>query len=232
MTIAREVIDGIGVLTMDDGRVNAFDLGFFADLDAAFDACAQDAAIVLAGREGMFSAGLNTKVLAGLDTEGLVALLEAFAHTMLRVWLEPRPVVAAVTGHAVAGGTVLAMCADHAVAAQGPYRWGLTETTIGFAMPAWILAIARGNVSAHRLDDLILPGASVDPDEAVAVGYADALAPPSEVLPVALAKARDLAQLPRGTYAATKHRLRGPAAEAARAGLHADLTAAMSTPSA
>jgi enoyl-CoA hydratase len=177
----------------------------------------------------MFSAGLNTKVMAGLDAGGMRELLSAFARTMLRVWLEPRPVVAAVTGHAVAGGTVLAMCADHAVAAEGAFRWGLTETTIGFPMPQWILAIARGNVAPNRLDDLVLPGATVDPAEAVAVGYADALAPPQEVLAAATARARDLAALPRATYAATKRRLRGPAADAALANLAEDLRDAFSS---
>lgn len=230
MSIAREVSDGVAVLTMDDGRVNAFDREFFGALDRHLDACAGDAAIVVAGREGMFSAGLNTKVMAGLDLDGMTELLSAFASTMLRLWLEPRPVVVAATGHAVAGGTILAMCADHAVAADGDYRWGLTETTIGFAMPDWILAIARGNVSASRLDDLVLPGATVGPAEAVAVGFADALAPPPRVLEVAVARARELATLPRGTYAATKCRLRGPAADAVRPGLVEDLRRSLATP--
>lgn len=229
--ITREVEDGVAVLTMDDGRVNAFDLDLFAELGQAFDASASDAAIVIAGREGMFSAGLNTKVMAGLDVHGMTELLAAFGRTMLRIWLEPRPVVAAATGHAVAGGTILAMSADHAVAADGDYRWGLTETTIGFVMPSWVLAIARGNVAADRLDDLILPGAMVDPAEAVAVGFADALAPPDQVVPSAITRARELADLPRGTYAATKRRLRGPAAEAVLADLAGDLREAMSTPS-
>lgn len=230
MSITREVTDGVAVLTMDDGRVNAFDLPFFANLDQHLDSCADDAAIVVVGREGMFSAGLNTKVMAGLDLGGMTELLTAFASTMLRLWLEPRPVVAAVTGHAVAGGTILAMCADHAVAADGDYRWGLTETTIGFAMPDWILAIARGNVSNARLDDLVLPGATVGPAEAVAVGFADALAPPERVRDAALARAHQLAALPRGTYAATKWRLRGPAADAVRPALGDDLRQALATP--
>lgn len=230
MTVTREVHDGVAVLEMDDGKVNAFDAPFFAALDGAFDACADDAAVVIAGRDGMFSAGLNTKVMADLDPEGMTDLLCAFGETMLRVWLEPRPVVVAATGHAIAGGTILAMCADHAVAADGPFRWGLTETTIGFTMVEWILAIARGNVAAHRLDDLVLPGAAVDPMEAVAVGFADALAPPGEVLETATARARELAALPRRTYAATKQRLRGRAARDARAGMRADVLDAMRVP--
>jgi enoyl-CoA hydratase len=228
VTVASAVSEGIAVLTLDDGRVNAFDLDVFAELERELDASAEAGAVVIAGREGMFSAGLNTKVLAGLDADGLTELLVAFGRTMLRIWLEPRPVVAAATGHAVAGGTILAMCADHTVAADGPYRWGLTETTIGFLFPEWILAIARGNLAADRLDDLLLQGVTLDPAGAVVAGFADVLAPAGEVIPTALSRARELAELPRATYGGQKRRLRGPAAEAALANLEADVHEAMS----
>ena len=227
MTITRDLSDGIARLTMDDGKVNAFDHDFFDELGAAFDECTDDAAIVLAGRDGMFSAGLNMKVLAGLDDEGLTELLVSFGATMLRLWLEPRPVVAAVTGHAIAGGTILAMTCDHAVAAAGDFRWGLTETTIGFPLPAWIIAIARGNVRSDRLDDLLLPGRMVLPDEAVEVGFADAVADPGEVVDLATLRAGELTALPRATYAETKRRLRGGFVEEVRPHMAADIAALM-----
>jgi enoyl-CoA hydratase len=225
MTITRTVDDGLATLTMDDGKVNAFDQAFFAELDASLDECADDDAVVLVGRPGMFSAGLNTKILADISPEDFGELLTAFGRTMLRVWLEPRPVVAAVTGHAIAGGTILAMACDHAVAADGDFRWGLTETTIGFAMPQWILTIARGNLRNDRLDDLVLPGALVSPAEAVEVGYADALAGPDDVLAAATDRARELAQLPLAAYRATKHQIRGAAAQWALDGMDADMRA-------
>jgi len=230
MSLSTDVVDGVTLLTLDDGKVNALDLGVFAALDEAFHAAADAPAIVLAGREGFFSAGLNTKAMAGLDLDGMTQLLMRFGQTMLRIWTEPRPVVVAATGHAIAGGTVLAMSADHAVAADGEYRWGMTETTIGFTMPQWVLAIARGNVAAHRLDDLILPGTLVTPQQAVEAGYADAVAEPGEVVEAALSRARELAELPRGTYGATKRRLRGEAADRALAGMATDVRAAMATP--
>jgi enoyl-CoA hydratase len=221
--ITRTVRDGIATLTMDDGKVNAFDFEFFDEFDARLDECAADAAVVIAGRPGMFSAGLNMKVMQTLDDEGTARLLVRFGESMLRAWLEPRPVVAAATGHAIAGGTIMAMVCDHAVAADGDFRWGLTETTIDFPLPRWIIAIARGNVRSDRLDDLLLPGASVIPAEAVEVGFADAVAPPDEVIEAATAKAGQLTQLPRLTYAETKRRLRQPAVEAVRETMHADL---------
>jgi enoyl-CoA hydratase len=214
--------DDVVVVTLDDGKVNAFDVPFFTDLDAALDEH-PDRAVVIAGREGFFSAGLNVKTMATLDDDGLTDLLVRFGRTMHRVWLEPRPVVVAATGHAIAGGTILAMCADHAVAAEGRYGWGLTETTIGFPLPDWIIAIARGNVRADRLDDLLLPGTTVSPSAAVAVGFADVAVPEGTVLETALSRARELAALPRATYAETKRRLRGPASAAALADIETDI---------
>ena len=224
MTISRSTNDsGVATLVMDDGKVNAFDVAFFTELDQVFDACADDAAIVLTGRPGMFSAGLNMKTMATLDEDGMTDLLVRFGRTMLRVWLEPRPVVAAVSGHAIAGGTILAMTCDHAVAAAGDYRWGLTETTIGFPLPSWIIAIARGNVAAHHLDDLLLPGQMVGPDRAVEVGFADVVASEDQVMEIATARALELAALPRPTYAETKRRLRGGAVDAVLADVEADI---------
>lgn len=229
MTIERSTSgDGVATLTMDDGKVNAFDVAFFNRLDAALDQCADDAAVVLTGRPGMFSAGLNMKTMATLDEDGMTDLLVQFGKTMFRVWLEPRPVVAAVSGHAIAGGTILAMTCDHAVAADGDFRWGLTETTIGFPLPSWIIAIARGNVAAHHLDDLLLPGRMVGPAAAVTVGYADEVARSDEVLARAQEHAATLAGLPRVTYAETKRRLRGDAARAALEGVEQDIRSLLS----
>jgi enoyl-CoA hydratase len=223
VSISRRVDGRVATLTMDDGKVNAFDLAFFSELDAVLDDCADDDAVVIAGRPGMFSAGLHTRLVAELDRGGMARLLRAFGTTMLRVWLEPRPVLAAAGGHAVAGGTILAMCADHAVAAAGDYRWGLIETTLGVPLPGWVITIARGNVRTDRIDGLLLPGRSVAPAQAVEAGFADELAEPAQVLPRARQVAAQLAELDRLAYAETKRRLRGPSAEAALASMEADL---------
>lgn len=214
MTITRDVDGGISVLTVDDGKVNAFDVGRFAELDAALDDCADDAAVVLCGREGVFSAGLDRAVLSASRDE-LLALAIALTRTTMRLWTEPRPVVAAVTGHAIAAGTILALACDHAIAAQGDYRWGLNETAIGLVLPQWVIALARSNVRADRLDGLILPGRLVTVDEALEVGFADEVAAADAVRDRAIAHATSLTQLSRETYAANKWRLRGAAADAA-----------------
>ena len=115
------------------------------------------------------------------------------------------------------------MACDHAVAAAGDHRWGLMETRIAFEMPMFGIELARANVAAHRVDDLLLPGAVVGPDEAAEVGFVDRVVPVDDVLPTALAHAAALAQLPQRAYAGTKQRLRGAAVRRVLDGLEADV---------
>lgn len=215
--------DGLVILTLDDGKLNALDAEVFRELSQAVSDAKGAPGIVIAGREGVFTAGLNTKTLAGISDEDLRELLDVFGRTVMQLWCVPRPVVAACTGHAIAAGTMLAMAADHAVAASGDFRWGLTETRIGFPLPRFAISLARANLRADRLDDLLLPGAIVDPEEAVAVGFADELAEPGQVIHRAREHARELAELPGAAYATTKKRLRGDIAHGVLSQLGEDL---------
>lgn len=224
MEIRQDLTDGVLTLTMDDGRKNALNIEAFDAIGAAFDAATEEArAIVLAGNGEIFSAGLDVKFMASADRAQLHDLLVRFGRTLMRVWTEPRPTVAACTGHAVAAGTMFAMACDHAVASEGDYAWGLTETQIDFEMPHFGLALARANVRADRLEDLLLPGARIGAATAVEVGYADEAVAHDKVVARAQEKAAELAQLPPNAYAGTKMRLRGMASEAVLAGLDDDI---------
>ena len=221
--------DGIAVLTLDDGRLNTFDEARFNALVTQLDATADAPAVAIVGRQGMLTAGLDLQQFDIAATADLRRMLVTFGETIMRVWLEPRPVVVAATGHAIAAGTMLSMAADHTVAADGDYRWGLTETAIGLLLPDFGIALGRHNVPPHRLDDLLLAGRTLTPAEAVEAGFADELAMPDDVIPRALAQARQLATLKRGVYAEQKRRLRGAAVECVLAGLWDDIDTALAT---
>jgi enoyl-CoA hydratase len=216
--------DGVLTVTMDDGNKNALVPEVFEGLIDALDEEADARAIVLAGREGILTAGLNVKWMAANGGEGVERLLVLFGRCLVRWWTDPRPTVCAATGHAIAAGTMFGMACDHAVAAEGGY-WGLTETQIDFEMPEFGIALARHNVRADRLEDLLLPGRRVDAAAAVEAGFADEVVPPEQVLATARARAAELAALPPRAYAGTKRRLRGADAEAVLAGLDADIAA-------
>jgi enoyl-CoA hydratase len=214
--------DGVLTVTMDDGAKNALRPETFEALIAALDDHPEAKAIVLAGRDGILTAGLDVKWMAASDRSGVERLLVGFGTCLMRWWTDPRPTVCAATGHAIAAGTMLAMACDHAVAADDGW-WGLTETLIDFEIPDFGIALARANVRADRLEDLLLPGARVDAAAAVEAGYADELAPAGEVLLRAQARARELAALPARAYGGTKARLRGDAAARVMAGLSDDI---------
>jgi enoyl-CoA hydratase len=213
MSVTTAVDDGILVITLDDGAKNVLDVPVFEALTAAFDEAGDDVrAIVLTGREDILSAGLNLKILqSGVDAAA--ALVEGLGRLVMRIWTEPRPVVVAARGHAIAGGTMMCMAADHAVIGDGAFKLGLTETQVGLPLPLFGVALARHNLRSDVLEDLVIQGRTVSPAVAVEVGYATELAPIDEVLDRAMAVARTLAQLPVHAYGETKRRFRQATAD-------------------
>ena len=226
MDLHTSIDDGVMTIALDDGAKNALGPGAFdAIADAFAGADERVRAIVVTGRPGVLTAGLDVKFMASAGREGVQDLLTRFGRTWMQVWTEPRPTVLAATGHCLAAGTMLAMACDHAVAAEGEYAWGLTETQIDFELPEFGLALARANMRTDRLEDLLLPGRKVGPAEAVEAGFADELAPEDQVLARAQEVARTLAELPARAYAGTKRRLRAATAHQVLSNLDEDIAA-------
>jgi enoyl-CoA hydratase len=219
----RPVLRGDGVLDvlLDDGGPNVLRPDVLDDLRATF-AAYPEAPVLLRGREGMFSAGLDLRWMVAHTPAEIGELLRACGRALMAVWTHPRPVVAAATGHAIAAGTMLAMSCDHVVAAQGG-AWGLNETTNGMEIPRFGIDLASARLAPRDLDALLLPGERIDAARATAVGMADSLAAADDVLPRAEARLAELAALPASAYAGNKLRLRGRSAERVLAELDADV---------
>jgi enoyl-CoA hydratase len=208
--IERTDHDGVAVVRLAHGRASAMDVELFAAIEAALDAAAGARAIVLTGTGGIFSAGVDLKRLLAEDPGYLAGFLPALARMLERVFFLPQPVVAAVNGHAVAGGCVLACAADHRVMAGGPGRIGVTELLVGVPFPAVALEIMRFVVPPHRLQDTVYLGRTHDPEAAMARGLVDEVVEPDRLLPRAVEVAHALAAIPPGTFALTKRQLRQP----------------------
>lgn len=208
-----ERADEVAVLRLDGGKANAMDDAFLDGLDRVFgEFAASDArAAVVTGYSTYFSAGLNLAALAPMSRGELRAFLLKFHRVMLRIFAYPRPVVAAVNGHAIAGGCVLAMQADHRVAADGPFRIGLNETQIGLGLPPVVVETMRLRVPARWWNEVMLEGRLFTPAEAHDREIVDAVVAPDRVLDVALDTARRLARVPPAAFAHVKQGLRGPA---------------------
>ncbi len=214
-----ERTDEIAVLRLDGGKANAMDDAFLDGLERVFaEFTASDArAAVVTGYSTYFSAGLNLAALAPMSRGALRAFLMKFHRVMLRIFACPRPVVAAVNGHAIAGGCVLAMQADHRVAADGPFRVGLNETQIGLGLPSVVVETMRLRMPARWWNEVMLEGRLFTPAEAQERQIVDEVVAPDRVLGVALDTARRLARVPSAAFAHVKAGLRAPAIESASA---------------
>lgn len=208
--VTYELRDGIAEIRIDDGKVNAMSQAFFDELNAALDRVASDrpSAAVLVGREGYFSAGLNVKLLPTLGPEELVRTLQTFGHTLLRVFAAPLPTVAAMTGHAIAGGLFLGFACDLRVMARGAYRLQANEHAIGLPLPSWAMAITEGVVTGPTFVEMMMHARAYTPEEALGGGFVTALADPNDVVDAARERAAALSGLDGRAYAASKKRLR------------------------
>jgi enoyl-CoA hydratase len=171
---------------------------------------------VVTGAGQFFSAGLDLPALVALGREELVAFMESFRAAMLRMFTLPFPVIAAVNGHAVAGGCVLALQADVRVMADGKARIGLSEVPLGLGLPAVVLETLRCQVPASSLLPIALEGRLLSAQEALQLGLVQEVVAPEELLARALAHAVRLAALPAHSVAQVKAAMRRPAVEAVR----------------
>jgi enoyl-CoA hydratase len=199
-------------ITFDDGKANAMSVPFFAELDGMLDRAQADGArvVLFAGRPGMFSGGLDVKLLPTLSRDALRELSATFARTMLRIYQFPIPTIAACTGHAIAGGAILAFACDRRFAADGPFRIQMNEVAIGIPLPSWMLLIAGTAIPLSWQASVLLHARPVTPAEAFERGIVDGLVDASgDVVAHARANASDLLALAAEAYATTKRRQRG-----------------------
>jgi enoyl-CoA hydratase len=203
----------VAQITLDDGKVNAMTLAFFESLGAVLDRAERErpGALVITGRSGTFSAGLNLKVLPTLTPEALSTTLVAFGRTFLRVFTFPIPTVAAVSGHAIAGGAMLAFACDLRWMAEGPFRLHLNEVAIGLALPSWAIAVAQAAIPPRWHTEAILHARAYSPEEALERRIVDGVASAERLLVEARAAAAPLTALDQKAYGAAKARLRAPA---------------------
>lgn len=197
--------DAIHELRMARPPVNALDPALSRALsDAVATAVAQDAqALVLSGNGKIFSAGLDVPYLLGLgdDQAALKQAWEAFFAAAKALATAPVPVVAAITGHAPAGGCVLALSCDCRIMAAGDFRIGLNETQVGLVAPEGIQHLLRRVVGVYRAERLLVAGALVKAADALRYGMIDETVDsggdPDKVVARACAWLQELLALPR-----------------------------------
>ncbi len=157
--------------------------------------------VLLTGDGDAFSAGLNLKEISGLDVDGMTTFLEALEDLVKALYEHPAPVVAWVNGHAIAGGCVLALCADiRVMTGRAGVRIGLNEVALGLRFPPLTYAMVRSRLTQPSLERVLLEAALYTADDARALGLVDVIGEEAE----ARAMLDKLASHPRDIYAATK----------------------------
>ncbi len=223
-SVTVTIDDGVAVVRLDDGKANAVSHAVIDAVHAALDRAAAEAtAVAIVGREGKFSAGFDLSVMTqGADaTRGLVG---AGGELMMRVFTHPQPVVAGVTGHALAAGALLCLSCDTRIgSAELPAKIGLNETAIGMGLPWYGVRLGEARLSMRHRQRSILQAEIYDMAGAADAGYLDELVAPDAVVSTAVERARELGSLPAQAYAFTKRRLRQAIADDVLAGLEADM---------
>jgi enoyl-CoA hydratase len=216
--------DGIAVVTLANPPINAMDAALLEKLANLFEGLAADRAVraaVIAADGPAFSAGLDLRTTPGLDRLGQRRLVDALNDGFGTLYAWPKPLVAAVNGHAIAGGLILALCADWRIVANVPMQISLAEVRVGVTYPVAALEIARRELAPSAARRLILLGEAIDAAAAEAAAIMDERVPSEVLLARAIAQAGRHASLPPQAFAIIKRELRAAELEriaAARVG--------------
>ncbi len=210
MTVAHYQLEGTtALITMDDGKANALSVAMIDELSEALARAEKEAsAVVLAGRPERFCAGFDLRVMM-TSPEAARGLLGRGAALLMRLYGSPLPIVAACTGHALAGGALVLLTADVRIGTSGAFRIGLNEVAIGMPVPVLAIELARDRLTKAALTRSTLGAQIYAPDEAARVGFLDDVLPAVDVLGRAKEEAAKLGALSRMAFHASKKRLRG-----------------------
>lgn len=207
---------GVATVTLSRGKVNAIHEQMVAELDDTFASLARDddtRAIVLTGNGKFFSFGFDVPHFYDYSPDEFTGFLRAFCNLSLKLFLFPKPVVAAVNGHCTAGGCILALACDRRIMVDEGAKIGLNEVTFGSSIFASSVAMLAHTVGARRAEQVLLTGKLFSPKEAFDLGLADKLAAADSVLTSATKAAAKLGMLPTQAYGSLKRLLRQPVAD-------------------
>jgi enoyl-CoA hydratase len=211
MTMIRLDRTGVAaVLTLDRAPVNAMNLALLSELAAAageLTANPPRRGVIVTGAHGVFSAGADIKEAPDYDADQFAALRAHADAAFGALFHLPVPTVAALPGHTIGGGMVLALACDRRLAVPGEYQLGLPEVTVGIAYPETAWRIVDAGLDATVKRRMVLDGKPVDPHAAHDLGIVDELVPAGEILGRAISLADALSRA--AGYAIVKAQLRG-----------------------
>lgn len=211
--IAVERTGDVATLTMAHGRANTMDTDLCRAITQTLHQLEADPtcrAAVLTGTGSVFSAGADLVAVLEGGTTYLETFLPALSDALDTLFRFPKPLVAAVNGHAIAGGCVVAAACDRRFMALGRARIGVPELVVGVSYPLVGLEILRFATAGRNLAELMYTGATLDAEDAVRRGLIDVAVEGDELPALAMTAAQSLARMPTESFRTTKDQLRRP----------------------
>ncbi|MGB4400045.1 MAG: enoyl-CoA hydratase/isomerase family protein [Daejeonella sp.] len=210
-TIKVNIKDKVAVLQLDRGRSNAINAEMVSELSQMIQNIEKDdniAGVIITGKEGFFSAGLDLIELFNYGESEIRAFWIDFLNLVEIMAVFKKPMVAAISGHSPAGGCVLALCSDYRIMSEGKYIIGLNEVPVGIIVPQSIFHLYSfwlGNAKAYRY---LLEGKLMNTGEALESGLVDDLVSPESILHAADRQIRKYIQMEPTTWQQSKVNLR------------------------
>ena len=221
--VTLEFDDSVATLTMDDGKRNALSPAMFDEIYAALERVEREgAAVVITGREGVLSAGFDLKVMKSGGVQAVKMLRAGYALTA-RLLSFPTPVVIASPGHAYAMGSFMLLSGDYRFGIPGPFTYVANEVAIGLPMPRVACEVLRLRLNPAARERAVTLSEQFSPEQALQVGFIDAIVPAEELLETARSKAVALLELDSDAHTITKRRLRAETLKNIRRSLPLDL---------
>jgi len=208
--LARIEIEGeIAIVRLSRGTTNAISpdlVSRLAEIIGWVGGEAKVRGLVLTGdNDKFFSIGFDLPLLVSFSPTDFASFYRAFNLMCLSLYTLPKPTVAAISGHATAGGCILALCCDHRFVVSGRKLLGLNEIKLGVPVPYAADRILRETVGSWRARRVVESGEFFPPEAALELGLVDEIAPPQELLQKAMAKVRSLGAVPGPAFAEIKH---------------------------
>lgn len=203
--------NGILTLRLAHGKASAMDLELCQTLRNELESVAardEVKAVVLTGTGSIFSAGVDLPRMISAGDDYVPRFVEALESVLRTLFLFPRPVIAAVNGHAVAGGAIMAFACDYRVISGG--RIGVPELLVGVPFPPLALEIVRFAIPQQHLQPMIYMGRTIEAGEALAAGIVNEVVPAERLLPRATEIASQFAAIAPEVFKLTKLQLREP----------------------
>lgn len=213
------VEDGVATVTLQRGKVNPINATVAEELRECFEELAGDSrvkVVILTGRGGFFSFGFDIPEFLGFSKESFTEFLMGFADLYTYVFLYPKPVVAALNGHTIAGGCMLATACDYRLMVSGKAKISLNEITFGSSVFAGSLEMLRACVGTRNAQTILYSGGMYSAEEALAMGWIDRITSGEELLEEAEEVARGFARYDGRAFESIKKLMRKPVIEEMR----------------